>query len=63
MVKWDPTMIFSLVLTKRAVAVIALRQGGIPVPQNPVAGYNTLRVYHDPVFLVSTPRHSLPLRI
>lgn len=36
-------MIFLVALTKRAVALMALRQKvGIPVPQGPVAGYNTL---------------------
>lgn len=39
MLKADTTTIFSVALTKRATAVMALRQGGILVPQGPAASW------------------------
>lgn len=36
-------------LNQRAVAVRS-RQGGVPLPQDPTAGHNTLRVKVVPVF-------------
>ena len=35
MVKGDPTMIFSVALTERTVAVMALMQGGYPCATGP----------------------------
>ena len=43
----NPT-IFLVVLIKRVVAIMALRQWGIPMPQGPVAGYRTQWVYGSP---------------
>ena len=48
MAKGDPTVIFSVGLTKTSVGIMALRQGSIPVPEGPVAGYNTLWVDGGP---------------
>ena len=51
MVKGNP-VIFSVAFTERAVAVMGLKQGGgIPVPQGPVADYDTLWVDGSPCVL------------
>ena len=51
MIKGDPTVIFLVALTNRAVSVMDVRQGDIPVSQSPIAGYNTLWVNGDPCVL------------
>lgn len=40
MVKGDPRTLLSVALTKRAVAIVALRRGHIRVMQGPVVGYD-----------------------
>ena len=56
MVKWDP-MIFSVVLTKWAMEVMALMQGGSSTSQGPLVGSNILWVDGGPcVFWMSTLR-------
>ena len=56
-------MIFSVALTKREVPVMDPRQGGIPIPQRPVAGYNTLWVNSSPHVLGEYPKSILFLVI
>ena len=56
MVKGHPTIVFSVILTKRAVAIIALRQGGILVPQSSFAGHNTLWVDDGPCVCGEYPK-------
>lgn len=51
MVRADPTMIFLMFLIKRVVVKMALRQGGITVTQDPVAGYDTYWPMMVPIFL------------
>ena len=51
MVKGDATMIFLVASPKRSVAIMALKQGGIPAPQGPVAGYNIPCVDDSPPVL------------
>lgn len=49
MVRGDPTTIFSVALTRRAVATMALRRRGvIPEPQGPVVDYSLLGGLCDP---------------
>ena len=42
MVKGDPTTIFSVALTERAMVIMALRQGGYLQATGPVATYKSL---------------------
>ena len=54
LIQENPTEIFLVVLTKRAVAIMALRQGDVPMPQGPVPA---IWLNGGPrVFWVSTPR-------
>ena len=48
MAKEDTTITFLVASVKRAVAVMALKEGGIPVPHGLVARYNTLWVNGGP---------------
>lgn len=57
MVKGDPTMVFLVALTKRAVAVMALRQGGYPHDTGSSSWlYYSMGQWWPPCLWMSIPR-------
>ena len=53
---WSNTIIFSADLTRRAMAGMAVRQGGYPMPQGPAVFYDTVGANDSLCFWMNMPR-------